>query len=261
MEIHKRLNAILIIVVIVFSSCDTFNANSNKTRTSEQSVIEQRKQTQYATELLKDWFDDFVEIQEQLYSINTDEIILLEYGPNEVRKGTNYDKDKLITKINKIKKLIDLRESQLRKSNIEVSGLYRMIANFRAEVEKKEMIIESLRRENFEIKKQNQELTTELVGKTNKVLSLENELQIKDIELGRKYLFLFSKNETRLTEVNEQYFRLDYKIKDIEVLSIHPSSSYNLTKKRNYTLFNIYNDDRFWQQSKFLLVRINKKNL
>lgn len=274
MEIQKILNRlVLTLILLTFISCKEKVDKSveyNDLQKENSEIIEQVKINQ---KLLDNWFKDFTAIQEELNKINTNEILLYEYGQIETKPYQQSDKDKLLKKIRKIKSLLDNSENQLKNDYFNISNLKRLVNSLRIEIENKEEIIRKLMLDNQEIKDEKTKISNELDQKSKEANNLQNENNVKEnkiIEMynkitelnnRNKYFLEFTFKDTRISEINGNIIEIKYKLKDIEICSSHPSESYEKIEKDKITIFKILDSNLFWGKTNYLILKINKRHL
>jgi hypothetical protein len=261
MEVYKRFNVLLVFLLIIFFSCTNSVSKSDEIAALRIENQELRKRAQEKQKILDNWFNDFLLIQNQINSINTEELLDLEFGSSETIRTPLNDKDVLLAKVEKIKALIDKKERLLENTELKYAGIDEMISGLRYAIREKEKIIVFLKKENEEIKRINRIISHELDSTITKNNGLATEINLKDLELNKRYVFLVSTLESKVFECNSLIFPINNKFNDVEVVSFHPIGSYKLSKHGNSTEFQIYDEKQFWSTSKYLIVRIRSRHL
>ena len=90
MEIHQRPQSLLIFLLIILLGC-TSNNEKTQNEEFEEELTEVNKNAKRQQELLKKWFKDFQKVQEEVFSINTNELLVLE---NELESPKKRKTDK-----------------------------------------------------------------------------------------------------------------------------------------------------------------------
>lgn len=197
-----------------------------------------------------------VDIQNLRQTIGYDRIRIAEFKDQlGSYKSTN-------SSINQIKKqYIKILESK----DKTIVLLQKRLLSLEDELGKKEIIIEeqakviSEQENNIQsqeeiIKEQKEDL------RDNKAkLAYKNQL----IEgLSTKHVILYARKETIHIELEGNSFYLQNKINQLEIISDHPSSSYELKElKEGVTEFNITNQTAFWNNNNYLLIRVKSRKL
>ncbi len=281
---------VALLTIILFVSCGQKKAEREKQmqqvtteRDSLAAVVEQKEQ------LIKAVFDDINAISDNLSLIKKREnmIAVADAPEGGARPVEQINKD--IEAIDRLlqdnnKKLSSLKRyaAQLRKANLKIDGLEKMIASLNSDVENKRTEIESLRKEmsekDDELKFLNEQVPIletevenlhvakeELENKLNTVyyiVGTEKELcgaQIvnkegfigRSLKMGRNTsVDSFTKADSRM--LNE----IPIGHKKVTVVSSHPSDSYKLitNDKKVVIKLVIENPEKFWESSKKLVV-------
>ncbi|MCT4587496.1 MAG: hypothetical protein N4A71_06710 [Carboxylicivirga sp.] len=269
MDVQKGLFKIVALFFFTIASCES-NINSkevevykNEINLLQNEIRNLRSDASRNQKLLDNWFREFSDLQLELNSINTEEIILLEYRSNEslFDKERLNDKQIALRKIKKIKRLIHSKELELESEKLKYSGLNTLITNMKEEISYKEHIISSLSNENERIKERNRKISHELNNKREEVRDLNNELDCINTQLNKKYYLLVSAKECKVQEVTQDYVSFDYRFKDVEILSNHPENSYKIKRNGSKTRLIISNSNLFWKESNNIVIRIKKRRL
>lgn len=274
MEIYKGNYWILISFLIIIS-CEKTQPMNSEIEELKNENYNLRKEAQNNQQLLDKWFDEFLIIQKELSSIDTEEILLLEYGIDRSIQFNESDKYVLINKIRMIKSLIEEKKKELSNSDFRVKSLNGMIENLHNELVMKERIIYLLNKENTKIKSENNkikiennqikdennQLDNQLVKKSDTVKKLVKELDLMDLVLNKKYIFLVSNKQAKVSEFSKNSIIINYKYRDVDILSYHSNNSYNLSKYGKNSMLRILNPSLFWKDSNNLIIRIKKGNL
>jgi len=275
MELFERpIKSVILFLLLGLISCESSQEGSSTVINLQEENYKYRKQIQNNKMLLENWFQDFSDIQEELNSINTDDIILEQYGIETPFVKPKSDKDKMVSKIYRIRQLIESQEEKLKNFDFEYDGFKNVLRSLKQQLVKKENIIASLQNENYQIKYENklirnentdiknlnQNLSASIREKSDIIRHLNEEIRLKTLKLNTKYLILVSNRQTKYFEVNSNTIRLKYKFRNIQVISFHNEASYYFTKLGRETILNI-SDGKFWSSSNFLVIKVKKKYL
>lgn len=274
MEIYKRPQSILIIFLIFLVSCG-YNKKESVKKEHETELLDANKQAKRQQELLKDWFDDFQSVQKEIFSINTNELLSLELKLESSNRQQT-DRERIIEKIKKVKTLLKLKDDELfklRKKIKEIGNgstyfknyihnLENSIHNLENDVANKKYEIRELEYKYNSAIQKNDSLNLEISSSLKEIENLQSmNNQLKE-ELNKKFMIFIAKKEMKLIPLQSDNIPLiNYKIKNIELLSYHPRNSYEITNRGKSTSIHIYNSDSFWNESNYLIIRIKKRRL
>ncbi|MEX1189610.1 MAG: hypothetical protein WED33_10155 [Bacteroidia bacterium] len=205
-------------------------------------------------------------------------------------------KDRINEDINFINDLLDENksklaslQSRLKKSNVKVGELEKMIERMTAQLAEKDLEIGSLKEQLAAMNIQITELTTAVGGLQSESAAKTNVIEQKTEALNTAYYAVGTYKELRDNKVvskeggflglgrkkslvgdfNEEYFnKIDVSQiksipiggKDAKVVTNHPSSSYKLEMegKKMVKSLTITNPSSFWRSSKYLVVIVDK---
>jgi chromosome segregation ATPase len=149
MEIHQRPQSLLIFLLIILLGC-TSNNEKTQNEEFEEELTEVNKNAKRQQELLKKWFKDFQKVQEEVFSINTNELLVLE-NELESPKKRKTDKEKIIEKIDQIKLLLKQKDEklkqlskQLHNSGHDFTYLEKMVYSLKKDIKLKKNKISDL---------------------------------------------------------------------------------------------------------------------
>lgn len=267
-----RLSVYLFIGVFLFTSCGWFNKdlkeeiNNQNTRINEiessNSIMRNQHnnlQTKYDS-LQKEnniLFRDIAKGMEFISDINSklDEISALAdpliYKTEEEFYSNEREIDQKIRIIENHLRNTDNLIQQLRDSTSKIPQLEEFIIELRNKITEKNRDINNLKRDIAFYRNQ-----VEIANKTIK------EKQQEIDKLSKKQIIFVSKKETDFFNMNGSYIVCPYKFKEDEILTEHPSSSFNYIKqKRGKVAIDIHNKNKFWDESNFMIIKVNRKKL
>jgi len=97
-------------MLVIFFSCDQIGQNKNEIQAVRDENVKLIQSANEKQLLLDNWFGEFGEIQKQVFSINTDEILMVNLGLKEGSNIENTDLNRVKNKIERIKILIAKNE-------------------------------------------------------------------------------------------------------------------------------------------------------
>ena len=254
MGIQKR-NFITALMLVIFFSCDQIGQNKNEIQAVRDENVKLIQSANEKQLLLDNWFGEFGEIQKQVFSINTDEILMVNLGLKEGSNIENTDLNRVKNKIERIKILIAKNEELAKTANINKT----IISNLRDQLLKKEAIILNLTSENIALKNQYRELSLEADRKEELVKSLQKRIDELNLFLNKKYAFIFSSEPTVILDLtNNSQFSIPYRKGQIQILSDQPENSYSLERDGKNTNLFITNPRLFWTGSNQIIIKIRK---
>ena len=266
MEIYQRPQSLLIFLLVILLGCASNNEKTPNEKL-EDELIEVSKNAKRQQELLEKWFKDFQKVQEEIFSINTNELLFLEYELEGAKKQKT-DREKIIEKIKQIKLLLKQKDEklkrlseQLQSGNQDFTYLEKMVYSLKKDIKLKKNKIGNLEQKYYTSVRINDSLSSVIQTNTAKIDYLLNENgKLKD-KINEKYAFLIAAKEVEMIPIKQNSFNLNFKINDLKVLTNHPGSSYNLIKRGKTTMFQILNESQFWNGSNYLVIRIKKRKL
>lgn len=183
MEFQKKYIQIIIILLINYSCTNNSRQSEliDNLKAENEALKEQAADNQT---LLDSWFIDFNQIQEDINSINTEDVYLLKIQDGENKNVIPSDKDKMLEKVEKIKKLISQKEQELDKSGSNMRVLKTAIKNLKNSLEEKENIINSLKEENKNITIKNHVLESTNVKQQNEITNQNTKIQTQITNLN-----------------------------------------------------------------------------
>lgn len=273
MEIYKRPQGILIFFLVFLISCG-YNKKESANEVLESENLALNIQAKRQQELLKGWFDDFQSVQKEIFTINTNELLLLDIqleGPEKLKT----DRKIIIEKVKKIKTLLKLKDDELLelKTRIQKIGkgstyfekiiqdFENEVYNLESEISLKKYQLDELQNKYNTALYQNDSLKLEIQLSLNEIETLQNENNQLKEELNEKFMIIIAKKEMDIRPVPSDNIRLEYKINNIELLSNHPRATYGLMKNGKSTDLIIYNSERFYNESNFIIIRIKSRKL
>ncbi len=272
MGVQKRLVSILILLLI-FLSCSTDCPELKELEEAKAEIKSLRKASLNQTQNQGIWLKQMLDISNALNSIDTDSRLLIEMGVTGLERQEKTSHERSLAKIEAIKAQLASQKSQLDSSNKDYQELYQVadqisieltrkearLIDIQNEIERIRIVKDSVVEANIRIQDQNQEIIGELDSQSRELITIKKDLSDKDKTINQKHLFLVSRTESKILEINSSQFTLKYRPSKIEILSPHKENSYILAKIGSETTFSITNYDEFWSQSNFLIVRIKQK--
>ena len=198
----------IILVCLLFLISCSDNKQNDTIHFLESENKELKKQVKDRQVLLDNWFTDFASIQEEINTINTNEVFLLQMKNPENPEVLNSDKNNLLNKIEKIKKEIENKEEQLSTLGYELEGAQILIKNLKTTLEEKEKVIISLKVENNLFKELNQNLT-----KTN--TQQEETIESQEVKIESQHKEIIQKEYEIAKMEIETYYRLSKQLSSV----------------------------------------------
>ncbi len=271
------LSSFLLLEVSCIEGNSKSESNLTNTESGNNNVkIDDRDITTSVIELLAKKEEAFTSIQEALNSINTDNILKVDYNNAEIPVLKQSQKDKMLNQVENIRSQFDYYESELERLKRELnnsqgnnSRLYRYIASLeesnrslrQALREKEKRINELIVIKNSMLAKNN-ELTLELKSKDSVLKVVTKKVELYELELSKKYLYMVSRNNSKVKEVINNLIALPYREREIEILSDQPKSSYIIKENsKNLTYIEIKNPELFWRNGNNVIVKIREKRI
>ena len=273
------------VVLLALTSCNQDKAK-NHLASVEQSDSLKQILAQKDTEI-NDMVGLMNEVQEGFRQINEAEnrVTIAKDGEGNNSKQVLRENIKFITeRMKKNRELITKLRQQLSTSSLKGTQLKSTIDNLvkqldekdqqmqqlRAELDAKDIHIGELDETINNLNSNVSHLTTESAQKTATINAQDKQLNTAWYVFGTKAELkeqrIISDGKVLQGNFNKNYFtKIDIRVdktvklysKSVKILTLHPSSSYTLTRDVNkqYTL-NITNPQLFWSTSKFLVIQV-----
>lgn len=273
------------VVLLALTSCNQDKAK-NHLASVEQSDSLKQILAQKDTEI-NDMVGLMNEVQEGFRQINEAEnrVTIAKDGEGNNSKQVLRENIKFITeRMKKNRELITKLRQQLSTSSLKGTQLKSTIDNlvkqldekdqqmqqFRAELDAKDIHIGELDETINNLNSNVSHLTTESAQKTATINAQDKQLNTAWYVFGTKAELkeqrIIADGKVLQGNFNKNYFtKIDIRVdktvklysKSVKILTLHPSSSYTLTRDVNkqYTL-NITNPQLFWSTSKFLVIQV-----
>lgn len=273
------------VVLLAFTSCNQDKAK-NHLASVEQSDSLKQILAQKDTEI-NDMVGLMNEVQEGFRQINEAEnrVTIAKDGEGNNSKQVLRENIKFITeRMKKNRELITKLRQQLSTSSLKGTQLKSTIDNLvkqldekdqqmqqlRAELDAKDIHIGELDETINNLNSNVSHLTTESAQKTATINAQDKQLNTAWYVFGTKAELkeqrIIADGKVLQGNFNKNYFtKIDIRVdktvklysKSVKILTLHPSSSYTLTRDVNkqYTL-NITNPQLFWSTSKFLVIQV-----
>ena len=245
--------------------------------------------------LINDWMSLFNEVEKDLQTIKEKENLLTTMQSedmelaNDKRETILRDIQMLNTLLAENKKKIASLNEKLRSSGMKIAGLEKKVEELSITLEQRNQSVDSLKtylvEKDFELSQLNVRLTDMEVDLAQKQTTLE----VQKTELNKGYLALGSYKELKekglinkeggflwigrtislnddvvannFTEVDiTQTTSIPLNSKKVQLITEHPSNSYELVKDENELIasINIKDPDEFWRISKYAVVETVK---
>lgn len=273
------------VVLLALTSCNQDKAK-NHLASVEQSDSLKQILAQKDTEI-NDMVGLMNEVQEGFRQINEAEnrVTIAKDGEGNNSKQVLRENIKFITeRMKKNRELITKLRQQLSTSSLKGTQLKSTIDNLvkqldekdqqmqqlRAELDAKDIHIGELDETINNLNSNVSHLTTESAQKTATINAQDKQLNTAWYVFGTKAELkeqrIIADGKVLQGNFNKNYFtKIDIRVdktvklysKSVKILTLHPSSSYTLTRDANkqYTL-NIINPQLFWSTSKFLVIQV-----
>lgn len=279
---------VLVVLLAAFVSCKNerpSTATQERVAELEAQVAQLEMEAALQDSMLNESLTFFGDIQSNLAAIQLKE--------GEIRTASNNPEQMVETKqevIQKIREINRLRaenqqkiatlERQLDGSNAQMGSLRSLIENLKKEVAMRDEQIATLQdliskkdvdyatlfdayqsKEFAYTESENERYKAYFVYGTAEELQKYGVVEVKNgiIGIGRKISLKNELNYQYLTKVDqrdrEQFTIIGRKPK---IVSSHPTDSYQLTTNNMKSVLQILNPDKFWRNSRFLIVTINK---
>ena len=273
------------VVLLAFTSCNQDKAKNHLASVEQADSLKQilaQKDTE-----INDMVGLMNEVQEGFRQINEAEnrVTIAKDGEGNNSKQVLRENIKFITeRMKKNRELITKLRQQLSTSSLKGTQLKSTIDNLvkqldekdqqmqqlRAELDAKDIHIGELDETINNLNSNVSHLTTESAQKTATINAQDKQLNTAWYVFGTKAELkeqrIIADGKVLQGNFNKNYFtKIDIRVdktvklysKSVKILTLHPSSSYTLTRDVNkqYTL-NITNPQLFWSTSKFLVIQV-----
>ncbi|HNW51520.1 MAG TPA: hypothetical protein PKH79_10585 [Prolixibacteraceae bacterium] len=292
----KNLNQIsvrvftVLLVLVFFASCQKYKreiAGLNTSKDSIQQVVNERN------DKIISYVADFNQIQGRLDSIKRLQKIMAVNLSDPNREVQQSEKDKIIEDINLINNLLEENKkeiaslrSKLKKSNMRVSELEKMVLNYQKQIEEKDAEISDLKAKlekmQIDISQLNDKvnvLTDEGNKKSETIKQQKDEMNTAWYCFGSKDELVdnnvvvkvggfvgLGKSVKMKSDFNRDYFKkvdirkvseITLMVKKAQLITTHPDGSYHFTgSEKSVENLVIDNPEEFWKASKYLVVLV-----
>lgn len=281
MKLFKAL--LLMTCVTVFFSCNT-DELENKIAELEAEKLESNGQLDDKEELIVEFIGDMNEIQANLATIKERENLMtshLDKGNVEMNETM---KDEIMGDIDMINNLLLENKfkmaslhTRLKKSNLKIVELEKMIENMATQLQQKDAEIASLQTQLAEANQQLAVIFEEYNNRLEEMGAQEDELNKvfycygseKELKeqgvISKEGGFIGIGKTAKLSDdFNKEYFtqidksintEIDLNVKEVKIITNHPSDSYELVgEEGSYAKIKILNAETFWASSKYLVI-------
>ena len=281
----KKLLLCTFIFTLAFASCDP-NSKTRQAAGMAQNDSLQKIITEKDTEI-NDMMGTLNEIQEGFREINEAENRVTVVKDGEGTNKTQQIKENILFIANTMKhnrELVEKLRQQLRTSNVQGEQFKTTIENLMKQLDEKEQQLQQLRVEldakDIHISKLNEtinnlntnvgQLTTESKQKSETISNQDKQLNTAWFVFGTKSELkeqhIIEGGRVLQSNFNNNYFtKIDIRVnkeiklysKSAKIMTIHPSSSYTLTRDtNNQYVLRITNPQLFWSTSKYLVILV-----
>ena len=281
----KRL-MIAALCLLTLAAC-----TQKKNNAAEEALLQQRDSLTRIIEQKDNEIDDMVatmnDIQEGFRAINEAEerLTLAKDGEGSTSSERIRENMTFIQgQMQQNRELISKLRNQLRQSSVKADQLRRTLENLTQQLAEKDSQLRQLQAEleakDLQIGELNQQVTT-LSGDVNQLQEETTQksqtISVQDKQLNTAWFVYGTKKELKEQHIiedgkvlrsnfNRDYFtkidiRIDKEIKlyskSAEILTSHPSGSYNLVKdSKGQYLLKITDPSKFWSTSKYLVIQV-----
>ena len=281
----KKLLLCTFIFTLAFASCDP-NSKTRQAAGMAQNDSLQKIITEKDTEI-NDMMGTLNEIQEGFREINEAENRVTVVKDGEGTNKTQQIKENILFIANTMKhnrELVEKLRQQLRTSNVKGEQFKTTIENLMKQLDEKEQQLQQLRVEldakDIHISELNEtinnlntnvgQLTTESKQKSETISNQDKQLNTAWFVFGTKSELkeqhIIEGGRVLQSNFNNNYFtKIDIRVnkeiklysKSAKIMTIHPSSSYTLTRDtNNQYVLRITNPQLFWSTSKYLVILV-----
>lgn len=224
--------------------------------------------------IIIDRYEALFKIHDQLFDLNTAEF---DAKPNmvwldgELVPQPVSEEEKLIQKIDALEASIEAfekGEKALYRNSREIVQMKELLEASKNRLEATRITNEILKKEkdsvigiNYDLSKSLDQNMEEFSRKRDSLKALENEMRCLVEKVNTKFMILVAKKESKLQEITNNTIFLNYKKNHVVLLTEHPSSSYSRREHNGKTVYSILDQKEFWGDSKFLIIRIKRRNL
>lgn len=282
-------------VALIFAGCkggDEPNPEMEKLK-AEKEALARDASTKDST--INSFMESLNEIEENLRQVKQRQGNISESSKGGAELQGNA-KDRINEDINFINEVMEENkskiaslQSRLKKSNIKISELEKMITNMTAQLEEKDKEIVSLKEQLAAMNIQVNELNTtvsglrsESAGKTQVIEQQTQKMntawycvgtykELRDnrvvnkeggfLGLGKKKILKSDFNQDYFTQIDvTKVTSIPLNAKNAKVITNHPMNSYKLEMdgKKKAKSLTITNPEQFWRSSKYLVVTVEK---
>lgn len=278
---------ILILVALLASSCSQELEDKNKSLQAENQNLQRELQQQDSL------FNDFIIIQENLQAIRERETNIENLGQIEGVENAESKKEQILRDIEAINQLIEDNKTTMARMNekmkrysYEVGNFKNVVRNLKGQISRKDSQIvvlkERLTALNFEVDKLNTRLSKTVQEKEQSEAQLKNtrdkmrqayyaigtfkDLKNNEVLTKEGGIIGIGGTETLEDNFNKEYFTqidlsktteipLNYDVKDVELVSTHPTDSYEIIKEdKKVVSLQIKNAESFWKATRYLVI-------
>jgi predicted nucleic acid-binding Zn-ribbon protein len=291
----KKLMMMVTAVALIFAGCsggDEPNPEMVKLK-AEKEALARDASTKDST--INSFMESLNEIEENLRQVKQRQGNISESSKGGAELQGNA-KDRINEDINFINEMMEENkskiaslQSRLKKSNIKISELEKMITNMTAQLEEKDKEIVSLKEQLAAMNIQVNELNTTVSGLRNesagKTQVIEQQTQkmntawycvgtykeLRDnrvvnkeggfLGLGKKKILKSDFNQDYFTQIDvTKVTSIPLNAKNAKVITNHPMNSYKIEMdgKKKAKSITITNPEQFWRSSKYLVVTVEK---
>jgi len=239
MELTKLIHEVETEVSVIYEQFDLIRINQNKL---ENPSYQGNRLLSDIKDLRESIGRDklrIAELKNQVSSYKTSNSNL-----NQIKKQYIKMLDSKDRSISVLKERIDIIENELYTKSKVIEEQAKIISDQKSDIITQKGIIEK-QYENIKSKQENIDYQERVIE-----------------ELSVKHVILYARKETIHLELKSNSFYLQNKISQLEIISEHPATSFQMTElKEGVTEFIILNPTEFWNGNNYLLIAVKSRKL
>lgn len=279
----KKIKIVFLLGIITsFFACNT-EEYENRISDLQQDSLETSNFSQEQAEQINDYMRSINEIQENLALIKEKENIITVNFDKGNAELDETDQDRIIGDITLINNLLQENKqkvaslnSRLRKSNVKLTELEKLIENLALQIQAKDSEIADLQTQLANVNDQLKVLFDEYnnrvmeLGETTNKLNTAyycygtfKELKEQGVVTKEGGFIGMGRTEKLSDNFNKQYFtqvditqlsEIELLAKKAKLVTTHPSGSYKIEGGETAEKLQILNSEDFWESSKYLVI-------
>jgi hypothetical protein len=286
----KKYLILLIVIPFIFSSCNTHQKELQQGQIKSDSL---QKQIAQRDQTVNGFLSDFNDIQQNLNTIKEKEKMITMNTANkkgELKKDTkeqiNSDIKDIYDLLIKNKKIIASLSKKLKKSDLKIAELQKMIDNMTKQIMDKDAEIETMKGQLAKLNIEVAHLSSHVDSLGTVTKTQEKVIEQKTSEINTAYYIIGTKQELKdkkiiskeggfigLGRVSQMLTTVDKKNstqvditkvtsiainkKKAKLITTHPDGTYKLNEASDMVKdITITNQKEFWSVSKFLVIEV-----